>query len=489
MKRLLVIDDDPLIATMIRHVFAVGHDVHVAPTLAAGFDLFRAHPPDVVLLDLRLPDGSGLELFQRLHALDATVPVVFITATDDSEQAIEATKLGCFDYLVKPLDVKSLADQVNRALAVRRMMTVPVQVDVTPAENVRGDTLVGRSPAMQEVFKAIGRVAPTDVTVLIRGESGTGKELVARALYQHSKRSGQPFLAINCAAIPEALLESELFGHEKGAFTGADRQRIGKFEQCNGGTLFLDEIGDMPLALQAKILRVLQEQQFQRVGGRDTITTDVRLLAATHRGLERLVKEEQFRADLFYRLNVFPIDLPPVRERGEDIGRLLDHFLHRANNELGKDVRRIAQAARDLLLRYPWPGNVREMQNVLQSGVLLATGPILTSEDLPRPLREQHRTDSRPLPGNPVNLADSVGQPLSVIDLDSYIAEQLRAGTPDLYAHLLDRLERALLTLVLRHTGGHQTRASEILGITRGSLRFKLRALGLAGEPRNDEEP
>jgi two-component system nitrogen regulation response regulator GlnG len=485
MKRLLVIDDDPLISTLIRHVFATEHEVLVAPTLAAGQELLRTHPPDVVLLDVRLPDGSGLDFFQALHARDATIPVVFITATTDSEQAIEATKLGCFDYLVKPLDVAPLKDQVGRALQVRRMMIVPVQVDATPLGSARGDTLVGRSPAMQDVFKAIGRVAPTDVTVLIRGESGTGKELVARAVYQHSKRAGQPFLAINCAAIPEALLESELFGHEKGAFTGADRQRIGKFEQCHGGTLFLDEIGDMPLALQAKILRVLQEQQFQRIGGRDTITTNVRLIAATHRDLERLVKEERFRADLFYRLNVFPIDVPAVRERGaEDLNRLFDHFLARGNQELGKNVQRIAPAARELLGRYTWPGNVREIQNVLQSSLLLAGGPVLTPEDLPRQIRDPGLVPDRSpvlhAPANPAEIPGTQAQP--TFDLDAYISEQIKAGIPNLHAHLVEWLERALLTQVLQHTHGHQTRAAEILGITRGSLRFKLRALKLSGD-------
>jgi two-component system nitrogen regulation response regulator GlnG len=400
-----------------------------------------------------------------MQALDGRVPMIFITASDASELAIEAIKLGSFDYLVKPLNLKQVSDLVKRALHLRRLMTVPVAVEENAGAggSVR-DAFVGRCAAMREVYKAIGRVAPHDVNVLIRGESGTGKELVARAIYQHSRRAAKAFMAINCAAIPEQLLESELFGHEKGAFTGADRQRIGKFEQISGGTLFLDEIGDMPLPLQAKILRVLQDQQFQRVGGAETITTDVRIIAATHRNLEVAIANERFRGDLFYRLNGFSIELPPLRERVEDLPILVEHFLRRFSHELSKEVHQVAPEVLDALRRQAWPGNVRELQSVLQQAILQSAGPIILMEDLPRAFR------SAPPPS---------AEPGEGIDLERFVEHALRETNPDLYARSLERLERFLIARVLKQTGGHQTKAAELLGITRGSLRNKIRTLGL----------
>ena len=310
--------------------------------------------PDVILLDLRLPDQSGLEVYQQIRRLDARIPVIFVTMAKAADAAIEAMKQGAYDYLFKPLDLHQLRRVVGEALEVARRMREPAVVaETSPDPDVDG-AIVGSCPAMREVYKAIGRVAAQDVPVLITGESGTGKELVARAIYQHGPRAKAPFLALNCAAIPENLLESELFGHEKGAFTGADRRRIGKFEQCNGGTLFLDEIGDMPLALQAKILRLLQEQAFERVGGNETIQTDVRLIAATHRDLKAWSAEGKFRPDLYYRLSVFTIHLPPLRERGDDLPLLVQHYLRRFSRELGREVRRGrpggAGAAAQLLL-------------------------------------------------------------------------------------------------------------------------------------------
>jgi two-component system nitrogen regulation response regulator GlnG len=321
---------------------------------------------------------------------------------------------------------------------------------------------------MQEVYKAIGRVADQDVTVLIRGESGTGKELVARAIYQHSRRAQGPFLAINCAAIPEHLLESELFGHEKGTFTGADRQRIGKFEQCSGGTLFLDEVGDMSTLTQSKILRVLQEQQFERLGSNETIQTNIRLLAATNQDLEDLVKTGQFRQDLYYRLSVFSIALPPLRERGDDLPLLVQHYLHRFNRELGKSVATLAPDALALLRRYGWPGNVRELQSVLKQSLLQATGSLLLPEFLPAYLRKKLSNGEV---GTPEREETS--------HLRQFIDEQLVAGAEDLYAQTLQRMERLLLTRVLQHTGGNLRQSARLLGITRGSLRNKLRELGI----------
>jgi two-component system nitrogen regulation response regulator GlnG len=324
------------------------------------------------------------------------------------------------------------------------------------------------------VYKAIGRVASQDVTVLILGESGTGKELVARALYQHSRRAAGPFLAINCAAIPEHLLESELFGHEKGAFTGADHRRIGKFEQVSGGTLFLDEVGDMAASSQAKLLRLLQEQKFERLGGGETIQADVRILAASNQDLEGLVARGRFRQDLYYRLSVFTIHLPPLRERGDDLVLLAHHYLHRFRRELGKDVDGMAPDCMALLQRYPWPGNVRELQSVLKQALLQATGPVLVPDFLPAALHRPNGTKAEP--GGPGEIPEGATEQLP---LARFIDDQLRVGAEALYAATLRRMERMLFTRVLHHTQGNQLQAAKILGITRGSLRTKLRDLGI----------
>jgi two-component system nitrogen regulation response regulator GlnG len=325
---------------------------------------------------------------------------------------------------------------------------------------------------MQEVYKAVGRVASQDVTVLIHGESGTGKELVARAIYQHSARAKGPFLAVNCAAIPEALLESELFGHEKGSFTGAESRRIGKFEQCNGGTLFLDEIGDMSPLVQSKVLRLLQEQAFERVGGNETIRTNVRIIVATNRDLEQMVKRGEFRADLYYRLNGFLIKLPALRERKDDVLVLLQHFLRRFSRELGKKVHGISPEALELLLWYPWPGNVRELQSVLKRALLQTTGEVLISDFLPEDVR------TRAGHGAAGGESDADTTPVT----DEFIDNRIRDGSEDLYAEAVALLERALITRVLQHTKGNQSQAAKILGITRGSLRNKIRTCGIAIE-------
>src|SRR5262249_24583680 len=327
MARLLLIDDDPaLIPEQVRQAFpAPRYRVEVAGTGAEGLERVRAEPPDVILLDLRLPDQSGLEVYRQIRSLDARIPVIFVTTGKMADAAIEAMKQGAYDYLFKPLDLHQLRRVAGQALDGARMMRDPAVVSDPPSEDDRDGAIIGACPAMREVYKAIGRVAAQDIPVLITGESGTGKELVARAIYQHGLRAKAPFLALNCAAIPENLLESELFGHEKGAFTGADRRRIGKFEQCNGGTILLDEIGDMPLALQAKMLRLLQEQAFERIGGNERVRTDVRLIAATHRDLKGWSDQGKFRPDLYYRLNVFTIQLPPLRERADDLPLLVQH--------------------------------------------------------------------------------------------------------------------------------------------------------------------
>jgi two-component system nitrogen regulation response regulator GlnG len=479
MPTLLVIDDEQSVRYTFRRLFEEnGVQVLTAATAASGLEQVQEQNPDVVVLDLQLPDRSGLEVFRDLHERDPRRPVIFITAHGTTATAIEAMKGGAFDYLVKPLDLDRLSQVLERAFAAVRLMRVP---GVLPAED-SADQIVGRSPILQEMCKAIGRVAPQDVNVLILGESGTGKELVARALYYHSRRADKPFLAINCAAIPEALLESELFGHEQGAFTGAHRRRIGKFEQCSGGTLFLDEIGDMAPALQAKMLRVLQEQRFERVGGNETLQTQVRVLTATNHDLEKLVTEGRFRKDLYYRLNVVTIRVPPLREHLEDVPELAHHFLFRFNRELRLDMRAFAPETLERLQSSSWPGNVRELQSVIQQAMLNASGHVLLPEFLPPHLRRELPAS---VPADKANVA---------FDLRSLIETLLQRGEKDLYGKVVEAVERVLLPRVLTHTHGHQAQASELLGLNRATLRHKLRALGLGvdkivTEDSLDEKP
>jgi two-component system, NtrC family, nitrogen regulation response regulator GlnG len=470
MPSLLVIDDDASVLQIFRRVFQdTDTIVHTAQSGSEGLELVKRHRPDTVILDIVLPDESGLEMFEKVHRLDPKVPVIFITAGGASDTAIEAMKLGAFDYLLKPLDFPKVRELVGRAFEIRRFMHVPVAMSEDSQSNGVGDALIGRCPAMQEVYKAIGRVAPQNVTVLIHGESGTGKELIARAIYQHSPRAAGRFLAVNCAAIPEALLESELFGHEKGSFTGADSKRIGKFEQCSGGTLFLDEVGDMTPLVQSKVLRVLQEQRFERVGGNETIATDVRIIAATNRDLETMVGKSEFRPDLYYRLNGFSIKLPPLRERSEDIVVLLEHFLHRFSRELGKDVCDVSPGALDCLIQYRWPGNVREFQSVLKQAILQAIGPVLLPGFLPPAVRS----------GDHHHNGESHSPRGEIAALETFVDERIAANSTDLHAEMLAYVERIVLTRVLRHTNANQSTAAKILGITRGSLRNKIRTLGI----------
>ncbi len=435
MAHLLLIDDDlDLIAEQVRQAFPI-HRVDAAGTAAKGLHRVQAEPPDVILLDLRLPDQSGLEVYDEIRKFDARIPVIFITLTKSADAAIEAMKRGAYDYLFKPLDLHQLKRVVGEALEVARRMREPTAIAETePGPEVEG-AIVGSSPAMREVYKAIGRVAAQDVPVLVTGESGTGKELVARAIYQHGKRAKAPFLALNCAAIPETLLESELFGHEKGAFTGADRRRIGKFEQFSGGTIFLDEIGDMPLALQSKILRLLEEQTFERIGGSETIQTDVRVIAATHRDLKTWSEDGRFRPDLYYRLGVFTIHLPPLRERGDDVPLLVRHFLRRLSRELGREAREIAPEALGRLRDYSWPGNIRELQSALKQALLQARGATLLTVDLP---------DLPPAGGGPLPAPQSGGEDSG---LEAFVRRCLSCDEGDQYAEAHRRLDRVLLIL------------------------------------------
>lgn len=470
MAKILVIDDESSILHAFRRAFDDPDDVLLtAPDAEEGLALVSGEQPDVVVLDLNLPDAYGLDVYRQIRAIDARILVIFITGHGTTETAIEAMKQGAFDYLLKPLELEQVRNLIGRAAEISRLGRVPAVVPDEPVPaGTAADVLVGRSPAMQEVYKAIGRVAPQDLAVLILGESGTGKELVARAIYQHGRRAAGPFLAVNCAAIPETLLESELFGHEKGAFTGADRRRIGKFEQCSGGTLFLDEIGDMTPLTQAKLLRVLQDGRFERVGGNETIQADVRIIAATNRDLAQMAAAGEFREDLYYRLGVVTITLPPLRERIGDLPLLIDHFLRRFSPEMGKEVVQIAPEALALLGCYAWPGNLRELQSVLRQALLRAQGPVLLDSFLPPAVRGEAPPEAGPRS--------------AAIDWDEFLDERLRAGSRDLYAEALALMERSLVTRVLRHTRGNQLQAAKILGITRGSLRTKIRTLGITIE-------
>ncbi len=477
---LLVIDDEPDISHVVRPVLQKSQvKVESAETGEEGLTKIASRTPDAILLDIGLPDKSGLDVFRQIQEHDSRIPVIIMTGQGTTETAIEAMKMGAYDYILKPFRFPRIRDLILQAIDIGQAMRVPV-LSAPPTSSDSGRVgqgeMVGRSEAMQEVYKMIGRVAPQEGIVLIRGESGTGKELVARAIYQHSQRADSLFLAINCAAIPEALLESELFGHEKGAFTGADRQRIGKFEQCSRGTLFLDEVGDMPPLTQAKVLRVLQDQQFERVGGTTSIRTNVRVIAATNRDLEAMVKTGQFRSDLYYRLNVFTIMLPPLRERLEDMPLLIQHFIDRFSPEMQRDVRKASPETIELLKRYPWPGNLRELQSVIRQALLQAIGTVLLPEFIPESIRQ---IAEKPKLGQK---APSASQEASAIDWDAFIDERLEAGSQSLYNEWFSKAERYLLMRVLRYTQGNQLRSAAILGITRRSLRNKIRTLGITIE-------
>ena len=470
MAHLLLIDDDAVfVPEQVRQAFpAPAFCVAVAESGSHGIEQVRRTTPDVVLLDLHLPDRPGLDVYRSIRALDARVPVIFITAGQTATAAIEAVKHGAFDYLHKPLDLQQLRRVVSEALEIGRGRPQPrvAEAHGPPPRPEDEGALLGTSAKMVDIYKAIGRVAAQDVTVLVTGESGTGKELVARAIYQHSARAKGPFLALNCAAIPENLLESELFGHERGAFTGADRRRVGKFEQCNGGTVLLDEIGDMPLALQAKILRLLQDQTFERVGGNETIHTDVRLIASTHRDLRARAAEDKFRPDLYYRLGVFTIHLPPLRERGDDLPVLVQHYLRRFSDEYGREIREIAPDALARLRAYPWPGNIRELQSVLRQALLRASGTVL----LPTFLPELAGVSALTRPTTNSELA---------FDLERFIRQRLTPTTNDLAAETHREVDRLLMTLALEYTRGNHREASRLLGISRQTMRMRLRSMGL----------
>lgn len=472
METLLVIDDESGIRATLQEVLQSDDlNVLVAEDAKSGLRLLTEEAPHVVLLDIRLGQMSGLDLFQELRKIAPKTLVIFITGHGTAETAIEAMKRGAFDYLVKPLDLDQLQQVVDQARKISRLMHTPATIDAGGSTEAESDRLIGNGAAMQAICKQIGRIAPQDVNVLILGESGTGKELIARAIYQHSRRNQASFLAINCAAIPETLLESELFGHEKGAFTSADRRRVGKFEQCHHGTIFLDEVGDMPLATQAKILRLLQDGQFQRVGGNEVLTVDVRVLAATNQNLEAMIESGAFRRDLYYRLRGVTLHLPPLRDRLDDIPELAHYFLFRFNHQLGTAVHSIAPESLEKLQHYHWPGNIREFQSVIREALIVSTGPALLPDflNIECPPEAAEETEA-PTPWNAPGWE-------AWRELGEFVQLTLAEGGGDVYRRVLQRFDRLVLTNAMKLCNGLQSRASELLGLSRPTLRSKLRAL------------
>ena len=469
MGRVLVADDEDGLRWVLERGFrSAGYDVTAVKDGTAALREAEAQPFDLVIVDVRMPGMDGLTLLGHLRTLRPEAQVVIMTAHGTMETAIQAMQRGAYDYLAKPFDLDEVLLLAERALTARRLSQEVAALRTGLREVWEFGVLVGRHPTMQEVYKTIGRVAGSDVSVLLRGESGTGKEVVARALHHYSRRAGRPFVGISAAAIPLTLLESELFGHEKGAFTDAKERRLGKLELAHGGSVFFDEIGDMPPELQVKLLRALQERAFERVGGHELIRMDVRVLAATHRDLEGMMKEGRFREDLFYRLNVVTLHLPALRERRGDIPLLVEHFLAKYADALGERV--IAPEAMDRLVGYDWPGNVRELENVIQRAMVMATTGVILPEHLPI---------------GPVSAAAGVSTDASLEEvIERKMHECVRGlrghASANLHALMVGLVEKPLLRAVMRETKGNQVRAAQLLGINRNTLRKKLKEHGIA---------
>jgi DNA-binding NtrC family response regulator len=473
--RIQLIEDDSGIASALKkELQAQGYEVAVATRGDEGLTAALQQPCDVVVTDLKMPGLSGLVLVEKLHAAKPKLPIIMITAFGTTETAIEATKLGAYDYLLKPFDMGEMLKLVATAVGTSRMMSEPLELGTAGPDQ---SAIIGSCRAMQAIYKEIGRVAATPVTVLIRGETGTGKELVARAIYHHSHRAARPFIAVNCAAIPETLLESELFGHERGSFTGAHARRIGRFEQANHGTIFLDEIGDLSPGTQVKLLRVLQEKYLQRVGGNEKVHVDVRVLAATHRDLEAAMKERLFREDLFYRLSSVTITLPPLRERMEDIPELVKYSLQRSAVEIGVQSPSILPEAVGFLQAQTWPGNVRELENVVRHALLLARA---------YPVNVDHAQQAYARVRKPM--------PDSEQTLSGYFTDLLtrarRGELPDARASMIEEMERELFGRTIAMANGNQAKAARWLGVSRTTMREKLLHFGLhsGGEPFEGSE-
>jgi two-component system nitrogen regulation response regulator GlnG len=473
MSKLLLVDDEADVQYSFQRIFDSPEiELKTASSGEEGLKLIPAFKPDLVIMDVRMGGITGLETLRRIRQIDSKLLVILMTAYGTTQTAIEAMKLGAYDYLLKPFDVPKLKELVLNALKAANDMRQVVSYQPLLEKEDYELGIVGRSEAMQQVFKLIGQLAGTDATALITGESGTGKELVARAIYHHSNRNQHPFLAVNCAAIPEQLLESELFGHERGSFTGATMQRIGKFEQCNRGTIFLDEIGDMTPATQTKILRVLQSGTFERVGGNQPIKVDVRVIAATNRPLEQAVAKRQFREDLFYRLNVVRVHLPALRERRGDIRLLVNYFLKSFAKEQGRGPKSVGPGVIKALEKYHWPGNVRELENVIRRALVVAKGDAILISDLPPEITNANAAPS------PAAVASGSGEEVSS-DL-AVIARQLfQWARRDPKLKVIPEVERELVIQALKETNGNQVHAAKILGITRATLRKRVEKFGI----------
>ncbi|MBI5635198.1 MAG: sigma-54-dependent Fis family transcriptional regulator [Nitrospirae bacterium] len=471
MQRMLVIDDDAIVRDVIETFFVdKGFDVTVAEDGEKGLQLLTQNTYDVFFVDLVMPGMGGLELLGRLAELNITTPSIVITAFAEVRTAVEAMRLGSFDYVTKPFILEELLITVNRALNISKLKQENVMLKKQLRQKYNFHGLIGASPRMQKVYDMIEKIADTESTVLITGESGTGKEVVAKTVHFNSSRSQNPFIPLNCAAIPKDLLESELFGHEKGAFTGAVNTRIGRFELANGGTIFLDEIGELHPSLQVKLLRVLQEREFERVGGTKTVKVDVRILAATNKDLEKATQDGTFREDLFYRLNVIPVHLPPLRKRKEDIPLLIDHFMQAFCKKKKKELIKVPPVIMDCFLSYRWPGNVRELENLTERIVILNDTGTVTIDDLPERFHtdrcEQAAEESSPAAGPRVVLqtaAAGTTLPPEGLDLNA----------------VLNELEKGLILQALERSGGVKKKAAELLGLNRTTLLEKLKKKGI----------
>ena len=467
---ILIADDEELIRQVLCDALTEqGYHVKAVETGTQAWSALQEQSFDLAFVDIRMPELSGLDLLHKTQAAQIDLPIIIMTGQTTLTNAIEAMKRGAFDYLPKPFDLDDVHALVSHVMEAKRL-TVDTDHPL-PAIQGRDEQIIGSGAAMQQVYKTIGRIVRSDATVLLQGESGTGKDLVAKVIHHYSARWRAPFIGINCSAIPLDLLESELFGHERGAFTGAVERHAGKFEQAAGGTLFLDEIGDMPLSLQAKLLRVLQEREFTRVGGSQALRADVRIIAATNQDLATAVKEKRFREDLYFRLRVVPVTLPPLRQRREDIPELTTYFLDNITKEVGTSATGITPEAQTLLTNYAWPGNVRELGNTLLRAAVLSPGPLLTPADLSLP---QTRI---PLPAD---LAELSFEEIVQRQLTTYLQQPALLEAGDLHAVIISQVEKPLIELVLDHTRGNQLKAAELLGINRNTLRKKMTDLKIA---------
>ncbi|MBS3758431.1 MAG: sigma-54-dependent Fis family transcriptional regulator [Desulfobacterales bacterium] len=487
MEKILLIDDDEgLIHFLSRFFERKGYSVATCADGPCAIEKIGAKDFDLILLDYKMPELNGLDTLNAIKEIEVKTPVILMTAYGTTELAIEAMKRGAYDYLVKPFERKDLSRIVREALQVNRQMKEVVRLpeSAEPFEKSMQEStlqLIGSSRRMQEIYKLIGQIAEKDVPVFITGESGTGKELVAKAIYHHSCRKEKPFMALNCAAIPESLFESELFGHERGAFTGADRTYIGKMERCHGGTLFLDEIGEMPVALQAKLLRVLQENEIERLGSTQTVEVDVRIIAATNKDLEKAVEAGSFRKDLYWRLNVISLHLPPLMERSEDIPELVNYFLRRFALEYDRPVCYLAEAAMDKIRAYTWPGNVRELENCIRRAVLLSTGDVVAEGNLMIP---------QAAPSCPATVARHE-QLLEGLKnkLEEIVPEILRLSLQDAHANIIEMVEETLIAKALEECDNNQVQAAKMLGISRNTLRHRLKRKSDKQSPDAGQEP